>query len=126
MRWYDLRGLRRLALARWSFTRKGWHPRHRRLARLRALYWVLVRGHDTEICARCGGRVHIVYIVPDEIWQAATGWVPYSSGESAPGTLCPYCLDDLAREAGLPYLRWTCSTDDSAFTAWVASHPNRH
>lgn len=113
MRWYDLPGLRRLALARFSFMRKPWHPGCRRLARLRALYWVLLRGHDTEICHYCGGPVRVVFHVPDAIWGAVTGKARTPGGEAALGILCVPCVDDLALNAGLPFLRWTCATDDT-------------
>ena len=108
--------VRRALLARYSFMRKGWHRRSRRLARLRALYWVLVRGHDSEICARCGGPVRVVFHVPDAIWEAASGFLNAArspGGESGAGVLCIPCVDDLAHEAGLMVLIWTCSFDDS-------------
>lgn len=112
-RWYECNPFYQLSLARWAITNKGWHPKAKRLARLRNLYWVLLRFHDTEICAICGGPVLVVYHAPDAIWEAATGYGPrFPSGESAPGCLCPRCLSDLAKEAGLPYLRWTCRTED--------------
>lgn len=123
MRWYDLPGLRRIALARFSFMRKAWMPGHRRLARLRALYWVLLRGHDTEICNYCGGPVGLVFHAPDAIWETVTGYARHPSGEAAPGVLCIPCVDFLyARaaprgEAG--YLRWTCVTDDSIWPVRV-------
>ena len=51
--------------------------------------------------------------VPDAIWEAVTGHARYPDGEAAPGILCIPCVDDLADEAGLTYLRWTCALDDS-------------
>lgn len=104
---------RRIVLADWSIRRRHWRADRKRLARLRSLYWILVRNYETEICQRCGGPVRVVFHAPDAIWQTVTGHARYESGESAPGVLCPPCVDDLADEAGLPYLRWTCSTDDS-------------
>jgi hypothetical protein len=112
-RWYNRSLVRRFILARFV-RRKHWHPTALRLARLRWLYWVLIRGWDSEICGRCGGPVKVVFHVPDAIWEAVTGYGGRSpGGESAPGILCVPCVDDLAEEAGLPFLRWTCATDDS-------------
>lgn len=120
MRWYDLPGIRRLALARFSFMRKAWRQDARRLARVRALYWVLIRGWDSEICARCGGPVRVVFHAPDWIWEVVTGFARYPSGEAAPGCLCVPCVDDLY-DAAVPrgnhgFLRWTCAADDSVMT----------
>lgn len=113
-RWYDHPVARPFVLARYSFMRKFWHPRRQRLARIRLLYWVLIRRHETEICAMCGGPVRVVFHVPDAIWEAATGYGGRRpDGESAPGVLCIPCVSDLAEDAGLPFLRWTCATDDS-------------
>ena len=99
---------------KWAFLWKTWHPDRKRLARWRALYWWIVRRYETEICARCGGPVRVVFHVPDKIWEAVTGYGGRApDGESAPGILCPACVDDLAAAAGLPFLRWTCATDDS-------------
>jgi hypothetical protein len=117
-RWYECNPFYQLSLARWSFTKKGWHPKAKRLARLRCLYWTLIRLHNTEICACCGGPVGLVYHAPDAIWEAATGYGGRSpGGESAHGVLCPQCLSQLAKEAGLPFLRWTCAIDDSVLVA---------
>lgn len=66
--WYECNPFYQLSLLRWVNTKKGWHPKRKRLARLRAFYWTLFR---------------------------------------------PPCLSDLAKAAGLPFLRWTCSIDDS-------------
>lgn len=114
-RWYDHPLARPLVLSRWTFMGgKHWHPSHKRLARLRALYWTLIRRHETEICARCGSPVRVVFHVPDAIWAAATGYGHrFPDGQAAPGVLCIPCVSDLAKEAGIPFLRWTCATDDS-------------
>jgi len=84
-----------------------------RAAMLRGLYWWIIRLWETELCQHCGRPVRIVYHAPDAIWEAATGKARHPSGEAASGILCPACLSDLAKEAGLPFLRWTCVTDDS-------------
>jgi hypothetical protein len=88
----------------------------RRLARLRALYWVLVRGHDTEICARHGGPVSLVFHVPDLLWDTYSGFPNAErspGGEAGAGVLCVQCFTDLYKEAGGPtYLRWACREDD--------------
>jgi hypothetical protein len=84
-----------------------------RAAMLRALYWMLVRRYETELCQHCGRPVRLVYHAPDAIWEAVTGRARHPDGEAAPGVLCPRCLDDLATAKGLPFLRWTCATDDT-------------
>lgn len=81
-------------------------------ATMRALYWMLVRRYETELCQHCGCPVAIVYHAPDAIWGAVTGLARQPDGEAAPGILCPTCLSDLAQDAGLPFLRWTCATTD--------------
>lgn len=79
-----------------------------RMATLRGMYWWLVRRYETELCQHCGRPVRVVFHAPDDIWEAATGYARYPDGESAPGVLCPPCLDVLA-EANLDgYLTWTC------------------
>ncbi len=57
-----------------------------RAAMFRTLYWWIIRRYKTELCQHCGRPVRLVY---------------------------HQCLSKLAKEAGLPFLRWTCSTDDS-------------
>lgn len=84
-----------------------------RLAKFRALYWIIVRRYETELCHHCGRPVRLVYHAPDAIWETITGKARSPGGEAAPGILCPCCLSDLAEEKGLPYLRWTCETNDS-------------
>lgn len=107
MRWYDLPWLRRVGLSWWAARRKNWHPHRRRLARLRALYWFLIRGHETEICCRHGGPVSVVFHVPDELW------IRHSGFPNAPsGVLCVPCFDDLHSESGTGYLEWTCEVAD--------------
>lgn len=83
-----------------------------RIATLRGLYWILIRRHKTEICQHCGRPVWIAFLVPDEVWEAATGRARRPDGEAAPGILCPVCVGRLAEAKGLPFLRWTCSTRD--------------
>lgn len=88
-----------------------------RLAMLRALYWMIVRRYETELCQHCGRPVRIVFHVPDWVWETVTGRARYPDGEAAPGILCPPCVGDLYSaavprgEAG--FLRWTCAADDS-------------
>lgn len=96
----------------WVF-RKHWHPDRRRLARLRALYWIVVRRHETEICGRCGGPVDFVFHVEDELWTSACGFP-----EAPSGVLCPKCFETLARQADLhPY--WECA--DGEFPSCTGS-----
>ncbi len=83
-----------------------------RKAKIRCLYWILIRRYKTELCQSCGRPVRIVYHAPDAIWEAVTGRARHSDGEAAAGILCPSCLSDGAKRVGLPFLRWTCSTND--------------
>jgi hypothetical protein len=86
-------------------TRKNWHSQRRRLAFIRSLYWVVIRGYETEICSRHGGPVGLVYHVPDALWAQHAGF--HGPG----GLLCPQCFSDLYGSQG-GFLRWTCATDD--------------
>lgn len=85
-----------------------------RRAQVRALYWMLIRRYETELCQQCGRPVRVVFHTPDHIWEAATGRARQPSGEAASGILCPPCVDDLAEPKLGTYLRWTCSTSDEA------------
>ena len=100
--------LRVTGIGQWLYTRKFANF----AARFRARYWIYVRRYETELCQHCGRPVRLVYHAPDWSWEAVTGHARHPSGEAAPGVLCPRCLDDLADEGGLPYLRWTCATTD--------------
>jgi hypothetical protein len=104
----------RFVLARTALRGRDWPPYRLRLARLRCLYWT-ARGHETEICGRCGGRVRLVFHVPDAIWTAVTGYTRALDGEAAPGVLCPACVTELYDRSPdrISFLRWTCATDDS-------------
>lgn len=93
--------LRRIELSRWSFRRKNWHPEHRWYARLRALVLIL-GGHETVICAICGGKVGVVWWCEDAVlWTTLTGW---DDG----GICCVQCFDDLARDRTPTFLQWSC------------------
>ena len=98
-----------LVLARWPFQGKRWRADRRRLARLRALYWIIVRQHETELCERCGAPVRVVFHAPDDLWELATGYARFPDGEAAPGVLCPPCVDDLVEPQIDGYLTWTCA-----------------
>lgn len=91
-------------LARRSFRRKGWHPRVRRLARVRSLYWTLVRGHETEICGRCGGPVRLVFHAPDALWLRYCG-----TNQPPHGVLCPACFCGLVVDDGGRTPFWSCT-----------------
>jgi len=103
---------RRLVFARWPFQGKKWRPDRKRLARLRAFYWIVVRNYETELCERCGGPVGVVFHAPDWIWELATGYARFPDGEAAPGCLCIKCVDDVVDPKLDTYLRWTCATSD--------------
>jgi hypothetical protein len=114
-RWYDLPVMRTLALTRWCLRDKYFHPRRKRLAKLRALYWTLIRRYETELCQLCGGPVRLCFHVPDAIWEAHAGFritKRRPGGEAAPGVLCPVCFTDLAADDGAHCLWWTCGFDD--------------
>ncbi len=97
---------RRILLSRWSFKRKGWHPRAKKLARLRALYWTLIRGHYSEICNRCGHPVGVGWrTATDQLWLDGCGLANPPHGQ-----LCPECFSDSAHEAGLRPISWECAS----------------
>lgn len=80
---------------RYALREKNYHPRHDRLAKLRALYWILVRRWETEICNCCGRPVGVVWWCFDQkLWDHVNG------GEG--GTLCIRCFDRMAR----PIIQW--------------------
>jgi hypothetical protein len=101
----------------WVFRRKRWHPDVRKLAQLRALYWVVIRRHPTEICGRCGGPVGMVFHVPDALWVAHCG-----TRQPPHGVLCMRCFDTLAERHGVG-LYWSCADG-----VWVecAGNPCAH
>lgn len=80
-----------------------------RMATVRGMYWWLVRRYETELCQRCGRPVRVVFHAPDDLWELATGCVRVPDGESAPGVLCPACVDDLVEPQIEGYLTWTCA-----------------
>jgi hypothetical protein len=93
--------LRRVELARWVMHDKHWHVERRWYARARALllFWL---GHETEVCAICGGKVGVVWWCEDQVlWETVTGW-----GDG--GISCVQCFDDLARLHDQPLVQWTC------------------
>lgn len=109
--WTDRQPWRRFMLAHWSFVSKCWHPKRKWYARARAFYLSLI-GWDTEVCSLCGGRVRVVFHVPNAMWRESSGCVDPKvdyRGYSLPGVLCVYCFNDLA---GWPIF-WTCSRDES-------------
>lgn len=77
-------------------------PFHSRRALLRALWHAVVRGHDGEICRRCGRPVAVVWLTTDQRWEEITGRQSQAEG----GLRCVNCFDVEARERGV-LLRWT-------------------
>jgi len=106
-KWYDYEPWRRFALARWAFVKSAWHQDATVLARLRYLYWTLIRFHDSEVCCLCGRPVQVVFHVPIPLWDKCSGFRPGG------GVLCIGCFDRLA---GWP-LYWTCSRDEAVMEA---------
>lgn len=98
---------------RWVLFDKTLAASHAPLARLRLFYWHVLRRYESETCQRCGRPVQLVFHVPDAIWEAITGNARSPGGEAGGGVLCPVCVDQLAEAKGLPFLRWTCATNDS-------------
>jgi hypothetical protein len=99
---------------RWVFQ-KHWHPERKRLACLRAL-WLILTGYETEICGRCGGRVGVVFHVPDELWARYSGFPGAArspGGEAGVGVLCVPCIDELVSAGSGSFPRWACALDDS-------------
>lgn len=78
-------------------------------AKARIVYWILIRRYETELCQRCGNPVGVVFHAPDDLWELATGWPRFPDGESAPGVLCPPCVDALVEPQIDGYLTWTCA-----------------
>lgn len=86
---------------RYAFLTKNYHPQRKRLAKLRALYWILVRRWETEICGCCGGPVGVVWWCFDQpLWDQVNGGYG--------GTLCIPCFDDLAKEH-VSWIEWAPS-----------------
>lgn len=57
---------------------------------------LVLRGHETEICCYCGGKVGVVWWCPDgELWAKLTGW------QNGGGVCCVQCFDRLADGAGI-------------------------
>jgi len=81
----------------WVF-RRHWHPKRRRFAHLRALWWIIVRRHETEICGLCGGPVGLVWHAPDALWWERSGF------PTDAGVLCIRCFDEQAGG-----LWWECA-----------------
>jgi hypothetical protein len=81
---------------------------HNLAAALRTIYWWLIRRYELELCQHCGRPVRVVFHVPDDIWELATGCARRPDGEAAPGVLCPPCVDELVEPQVDGYLSWTC------------------
>jgi hypothetical protein len=96
--------VRRIGLWRWAFQDKQFYPSARWYARLQAL-WIILWGHETEICAYCGGGVDAVWWCPDnELWKQLTG------EQEGGGVSCMRCFERRAREANI-FLEWTATAD---------------
>lgn len=84
----------------YPWRRKNWHPAAGLIARIRASVLILL-GHETEICALCGGKVEVVWWCEShDLWTRLTGW---SDGQ---GIVCISCFDELAERDGV-ILQWT-------------------
>lgn len=83
--------------------RKSWREDRRWYARLRALYLIVVKRHETEICCRCGGPVGSVFHLPDPLWWRING--------QDDGVLCIGCVESIARDQEI-YLCWEATEDE--------------
>lgn len=118
-RWYDYLP-RRLYMLRWLIVHggKSWHPEATLAAKLRGVYWMIGRGHDSELCARCGRPVRLVFHCPDHLWETCAGFsfstARSPGGEAGGGCLCPHCVDDLVTRHEGNFPRWTFTLNDEA------------
>lgn len=71
------------------------------VTKLRALYWVVLRRWETEICLHCGRPVRQVW------WCREPGWWEGVSGrEDGGGVMCVRCFDEeYVNQTGQP-LQW--------------------
>jgi hypothetical protein len=124
-RWYDYLP-RRLYMLRWVLVHSGksWHPESTLAAKLRCIYWSVGRGYDTEVCARCGRPVRLVFHCPDWLWETCAGFdfstARSPDGEAGGGCLCPRCVDELVTRA-YTFPRWTFTLGDSAMVDRAAA-----
>lgn len=73
--------------------------RYSGVPRLRALYWHIVRGWESEVCQQCGRPVRVVWWCHDDrLWELVTGHIKPSGKEAAAGIWCPSCFDEAARD----------------------------
>lgn len=70
------------------------------VAQARALYWLVLRRWETEICQHCGRPVRLVWWChSDRLWELVTGKTKTpGSHEAAGGVWCITCFDLAARE----------------------------
>lgn len=86
--------VRRIEMTKYVFNKKIWHKSAKWTAKARALWLVLI-GHEAEMCLFCGGRVAFVWWCQDSIlWTKLTGW-------QEGGICCMKCFDTLATKAGI-------------------------
>jgi hypothetical protein len=98
----------------------------------RALYWLVIRRWETEICQHCGRPVRLVWWCHDDLlWEKVTGKPkPTGSRESASGILCIRCFDTAAKKVcgwiewaplNLRHLQTREEQDRSAEARWKLS-----
>jgi hypothetical protein len=81
---------------RYAFKRGRFHGT---AAMLRALYWLVVRRWETEICQHCGRPVRQVWWCGDDrLWERVTGNKKPDGKEAAAGIWCIRCFDEGARQ----------------------------
>jgi hypothetical protein len=72
-----------------------YHP-GRPWALVTALWRVIIRGHDGELCEECGLN-YVLWHAPDDLYTEVVG--------CAGGLLCPACFDRIADDQGI-VLEW--------------------
>jgi hypothetical protein len=96
--------LRRFELCRWVLFGKHFHESASWWARVRAL-WIVLGGHETEICCLCGRGVNAVWWCQDgALWEQVTGWI------DGGGVSCMACFERAAVRQSV-FLKWTATVE---------------
>jgi len=85
-----------------------WRPVFSPTAKLRALYWLLLRRWETEICQQCGRPVrHVWWCHDTRLWERVTGNRKPPGSEAAAGIWCIRCFDEGVKAIGGIWIEWT-------------------
>jgi hypothetical protein len=115
-RYSNLRELRGVIRYEWR-ARRAWFSKR---AAIRGLWWTFVRRYPSELC-NCGRPVSraiggTYWSAENSLWADVMGWHGWQEelGEMAylgpPGTRCPRCFTERAKEKGL-HLYWEPKVD---------------